>query len=298
MEVKSVEDLLKQKGVYFQYSGHDLVVKCLNIEHEDNNPSMRIDKTTGIFNCFSCGYKGNIFKYFGILTDLSFIKVAKIKEKIANLRTNIAGLEIPPVAIPYNKSFRGISASTLLEFNAFYLPGPSDKLTDFEDRIIFPITDITGKVRSFHGRHILSSSGPKYKNYPSGTPLQMFPPTIPTGYTSLVIVEGIMDMLNCYDKGLKNIVCTFGVTTLLKDTNSKLMAYKAQGITKIFLMYDNDEAGIKAMQSLVPLIEAVGFMCEILYLPEDTDPGDLREEYIKSIGDYVNNENMYSGQMS
>ena len=26
---------------------------------------MRIDQITGIFNCFSCGYKGNLFNHFG-----------------------------------------------------------------------------------------------------------------------------------------------------------------------------------------------------------------------------------------
>ena len=34
--------------------GKDYVVSCLNPEHDDKNPSMRIDQITGIFNCFSC----------------------------------------------------------------------------------------------------------------------------------------------------------------------------------------------------------------------------------------------------
>lgn len=292
MESRFVEDLLKQKGVPFNYSGHDVVVKCFNPEHDDSNPSMRIDKTTGIFNCFSCGFKGNLFKYYGILTNQSFLKVAKLKEKIAQFKADTNGLEIPAVAIPFTKNYRGISANTFRDFKAFYLPAESDRLKGFEDRVIFPISDITGKIRVFQGRHTLSSGNPKYLNYPAHTTLNLFPAVMPKGFTTMVLVEGLFDMLNCYDKGLKNVACVFGVNNLEKDTKYKLLAYKTQGITKIFIMFDGDDAGRNAARKLKPLIEACEFECEIIPLEDDSDPGSMSEEYIKSIGEYVNNENM------
>ena len=43
-----VEELLQEKNLNFKVSGRDLLVKCLNPEHEDSNPSMRIDNITGI----------------------------------------------------------------------------------------------------------------------------------------------------------------------------------------------------------------------------------------------------------
>ena len=61
----NVEDLLLQKGVPYIPKGKDFVVKCLNPEHEDRNPSMRIDQIDGRFNCFSCDFKGNLFTFFG-----------------------------------------------------------------------------------------------------------------------------------------------------------------------------------------------------------------------------------------
>ena len=57
-----VVDILQERKLEFKVSGRDYLVRCLNPEHEDRNPSMRIDNITGIFNCFSCGYKGNLFK--------------------------------------------------------------------------------------------------------------------------------------------------------------------------------------------------------------------------------------------
>lgn len=289
MENNFVENLLKEKGIYYRYSGHDLVIKCLNVEHDDSSPSLRIDKTTGMYNCFSCGFRGNIFKYYGILTNQSLLKVAKLKEKINQLKIDTNGLEVPPVAIPFTKPFRGISANTYKEFEAFYLPGESDRLRGFEDRVIFPIKDITGKIRVFQGRHTLSSGSPKYLNYPSHTPLNLYPATMPRGSTTMVLVEGLFDMLNCYDKGLMNTACVFGVNNLEKDTKQKLLAYKTQGITKIYLMFDPDTAGKNAMIKLKPLIETAEFECEIIDLVnEEVDPGNLSEEYIKSIKEYTN----------
>ena len=47
-----VETLLTTKDIYFMPKGSDFLVRCLNPEHADKNPSMRIDQITGIFNCF------------------------------------------------------------------------------------------------------------------------------------------------------------------------------------------------------------------------------------------------------
>lgn len=284
-----VADLLKDKGVPFNVSGRDYLVKCFNPDHDDSNPSMRVDKVTGIFHCFACGFKGDVFKYYGILSNTNFIKVAKLKEKLRQVQIDRNGLDIPPVAIPYVRSFRGISSATLQHFEAFYLPGESKELKGFEDRIIFPLRDITGKIRAFQGRHTLSSGNPKYLFYPPHREIMPFPPKLDKGTTSLVLVEGIFDFLNCYDKGLTNTVCVFGTQSMVKNTKDKLLPYKIQGVTKVFIMFDGDDAGNKAAKELKPLIEAMELECEIIPLEADTDPGMLSEEWITNIKEYVNN---------
>jgi DNA primase len=284
-----VADLLKEKGIPFNVSGHDYLIKCLNPEHNDSNPSCRVHKTTGAVHCFSCGFKSkSIFEYFGILTNNTFIRVAKLKEKIAQLKTNSTGLEVPPVAIPFTRSYRGISAITLQKFEAFYLPGESKQLKGFEDRIIFPIRDIKGKIMMFLGRHTLSQGNPRYLNYPHGVSIPLYPPVIGKEFKSIVMVEGMFDFLNCYDKGLLNTVCLFGTNSLQKDTKNKLLPYKMQGITKIYLMLDGDAPGREASKKLKPLIEAEEFECEVISLEDDQDPGELSQEYISSIKEYVN----------
>lgn len=283
----TVEELLREKGLTFTVSGKDYLIKCLNPEHDDSNPSCRVDKLDGKTHCFSCGFKTNIYKYFGVLSGNQVnIRIAKLKEKLADLVINSKGLEFPSEMVPFTHTFRGLSKDTLKTFEAFYLSTESKEMKGFEDRIIFPIRDITDKIVMFLGRHTLSSGNPKYLNYPSGVTIPLFPVKVKTKY--IVLVEGIFDMLNCYDKGLGSVVCTFGTNTLQKDTKQKLHAYKTQGIEKIYLMFDGDDAGREAMKKLKPILEALEFEVEVINLEDGQDPGELSQEYIDSIKGYIN----------
>jgi DNA primase len=279
----SVEALLNDQNIPFTASGKDYLIKCLNPEHEDSNPSLRVDKVNGVAHCFACGWKRNLFKHFGIITPGSSIRLAKLKEKIKELKDSMKEITFPEGSIPYTKPFRGISVSTLKHFEAFY----THSVEKLEDRIIFPLRDISGKISAFVGRHVMSDANPKYINYPSGVSLNCYPVKLEGTSTNIVLVEGIFDMLNCYDKGMRNVISVFGTQTLKASTHSKLLPYKVQGITKIFIMFDGDTAGKDAAKELKPLIEEQGFEVEIINLPDDTDPGVLSDEEVLSIKEYT-----------
>lgn len=278
-----VLDLIQKQGLEYKVSGRDYLIHCLNPEHPDSNPSFRIDKVSGAAHCFSCGFKTNIFKYYGVFTNPIPLKIAKLKEKLDELKSMSTGLELPKGATPYTRSYRGISAQTLKRFEAFY----TTQVEKLEDRICFPIKDITGKTQVYVARHTLSSGNPRYINYPRGVTMPLFPPQAPAGHRSLVLVEGIFDMLNLYDKGLTSVACCFGTNTLQANTKDKLLAYKAQGITHIFILFDGDDAGEKAAHTLKPLIEDCGFIVEIINLPDGVDPGELGVEDVESICEYI-----------
>lgn len=282
--MEHIADLLRQKNITFTVSGPDFLVKCLNPEHEDSNPSMRIDKTTGIYNCFACGFKGNIFKHFGILTNNTSVRVAKLKEKLRMLQIDTTGVPMPDGAIPMSADFRGISKRTLRKFGAFY----TDAVTELQDRIVFPITDISGKTVVYVARHTLSAGNPRYINYPRGVKIPVFPSVLEQPHTSIVLVEGIFDFLNVYDKGLDNAICCFGTNTLTADTKAKLQPFKAQGVTKVFIMFDGDDAGRDAAYKLKPMIEEMELTVEIIKLEDGADPGELTQEYVDSLKEYVN----------
>lgn len=288
-----VYELLSSKGNFIKASGKDYLIKCLNPEHDDSSPSMRVDQDSGIFKCFSCGFSGNIFKYYNVFTSGLPLKLTKLKRKLANIKQMSKGLDLPLGATPYLKPYRGLSVATLKHFEAFY----THQIPQLDDRIVFPIRNILGKIVGFTGRHIRSDAKPKYVYYPSGSDITMFPAKLPKNSSTMVIVEGIFDMMNLYDKGLYNSVCTFGVTGLLNDTKIKLMPYKAQGVSKIYIMYDGDQAGTKSAKLLHKAIEDCDIECEIINLTEDSDPGILSLDEVNSINCYINKiENRYDDE--
>lgn len=285
-----VLDLLKKQNISFTVSGRDYLVRCLNPEHDDSNPSCRIDRITGVTHCFSCGFKTNIFKHFGLVGNFTSIKIAKLKEKLKDLVINFNGVEFRSEMIPITKPFRGISTKTLKEFNAFYVNDSGE----LSDRIWFPIKDLRGKISVYVGRHMMSNGNPRYLNYPRGVQMPVYPEVFKNSYNSAVLVEGIFDMLNLYDKGLHNVCCTFGTNTLFKEPEIKLLSLKTQGIAKLYLMFDGDEAGQEAMTKLEPVLQEAGYLTEKITLEPDTDPGELTQEYVDSIKEYISEKDSNS----
>lgn len=274
--------LLASKGIPFMPSGKDFLISCLNPDHDDRNPSLRVDKVTGIAHCFSCGWKRNLFKHYGLFTNTTPIRVQKLKEKIVEIRESAVDVPVPAGHTPFTQSYRGISAATYKHFEAFY----TSEVPKLEDRVVFPIKDTAGRTTAFIGRHTLSSGNPKYLVYPSGKPLPCYPSIVESGST-IVLVEGIFDMLNLYDKGMRNAVTMFGTQSLKSAIKEKMLPFKIQGVTKVFLMLDGDNAGRAAAKELKPLLEQENFTVEIIELPDDQDPGELDQASVDSIKEYT-----------
>lgn len=261
-----VDELLTAQGIEFRISGKDYLIRCLSPDHEDRNPSLRIDKTTGIFNCLSCGYSGNVFNHFGEKPDWLQMKRQNLKEMIMNKLNEAAGLSIPENAVQFDQDWRGISGDTFRKFEAF-----QHNNSEFIGRVVFPIRGISGKIVAFCGRH-QGQVDPKYLFHPSGAKLPLFPIVKPI-QGRIVLVEGIMDMLNLHDKGLTNAVCAFGVNTVTED---KLNILKIQGISGIDICFDNDEAGQKGAEKLKEKLEKNDMVSNTVTLGNKIkDPGEL-----------------------
>jgi len=274
-----VGTLLDDKGINYKSQGRDYLVKCLNPEHEDSNPSMRIDKISGLFGCFSCGFGGDIFEYFGINKEKFIdIKVGEIKDKIQNLLAQ-KSIQMPLDAIPFKDDFRGIKGSTYELFGAF----TTESLRGMEGRIVFPIKDILGNIIAFQGRYMYSDLDPKYKFYPEHTTVQ-FHPMIPKPIdNSIILVEGIFDMINLWDKGLYNAVTSFGINLgtvkrykKKEAVMNKFNVFKLQGIETIWIMYDGDERGKIAAEGLKETIkDSRKFFVDTIDLEDGMDPGEF-----------------------
>ena len=182
-------DLLDERGIPFTVKGQDAIISCLNPEHDDSNPSLRVDKVTGIMHCFSCGFKGNLFTHFGAPESPLEVKIHRIKEKIAKARAQTVGIQLPEDRIEWKGGpFRNISEETLKIWQAFTWSGNPK----FEGRIIFPIRDLTGKTVALLGRSIVGSPKDKYYIYPHGVKMPFTPAKVKPIQNRVLLVEGIL----------------------------------------------------------------------------------------------------------
>lgn len=260
-----VEELLKSKDIEFKPSGKDLVIRCLNPDHEDRNPSLRIDRTTGIFNCLSCGYSGSLFNHFEVAADWLQIRRNRLTASINEKMAETSGLSIPENAVIFDHDWRGISGSTYAKFGAF-----QHNNAEFIGRVVIPIRNISGKIVAFCGRH-QGQVDPKYLFHPPNVKLPLFPVVKPIR-GSIVLVEGIIDMMNLHDKGLTNAVCAFGVNKITQD---KINILKIQGVSDINIFYDSDEAGRTAAEKLKITLEENDISSRIITYGNAKDPGEL-----------------------
>ena len=268
-------DLLSEKGIKFSVKGQDALISCLNPEHDDSNPSLRVDRVTGIMHCFSCGFKGNLFTYYGAPESPLEVRIHKLKEKIAKTKSQTVGIQLPEDRIEWKGGpFRNISEETLKIWQAFTWNVPK-----FEGRIIFPIRDITGKTVALLGRKI-SGMTDKYYIYPQGVEMPFCPAKVKPINNRVILVEGIFDALNLWDHGLRNTVCCFGTQQM---NWVKLSLLKLQGVQGIDIMFDGDEAGIKAGEILKGLAETMELSAQQVKLKDGQDPGNFNPDEIRRL---------------
>lgn len=269
----TVEELLNKKEIRFHAKGSDFLVNCINPEHADRNPSMRIDQITGIFNCFSCGFKGNLFIYYGEKANKTQLRKELLKKKIKQKQAESVGLTIPKEAASYEGSWRDISPETYKHFGAF-----KHHDDEFRGRIVFPIQALNGKIVAFIGRHTTGET-PKYYIFPEKAKLPLFPHVEPM-YGHVILVEGIYDVLNLWDKGLKNAMCCFGVNNVNED---KLRLLKMRAVDSIDCFLDPDEAGQAGAAKIEALCNETDLNYRNIKLKSGDDPGSLSMSQVSKL---------------
>lgn len=274
----NVKDLLDDRQLKYREAGKDYLISCLNPEHDDTNPSMRIDKITGIYHCFSCGHKGNLFRLFGAEPNFIDIRIAKLQDIIREL-LKTQSLVMPSDTVFFNMDYRSISAETYCEVNAF----TTNQIDELKDRICFPLYNVRGDIKVFMGRAVHSNIGNKYIFYPDNIKPPLFPAHPEVWKSSLIVVEGIFDALNLRDKGCYNVISALGTHTLLKTYREKLSHYKILGVNKFYIMFDGDNAGRSASLKLENVLNDNGYNAEIIELPDGLDPGDLTQQDITTL---------------
>ncbi len=164
----------------------------------------------------------------------------------------------------------------------------------FAGRIIFPIYSLSGQVIGFGGRILKKDEkAAKYLNSPESEIYHKshvlyglyFARNEIIKYDKCFLVEGYTDVISLHQEGIQNVVSSSG--TALTQEQVRLIKRFTKNIT---LLYDGDEAGIKASLRGVDLILEEGLNIKILLLPEGEDPDSFsqshsNEEFLNFIAD-------------
>lgn len=150
----------------------------------------------------------------------------------------------------------------------------------FRKRVMFPIQDTRNKVIAFGGR-VTDDSKPKYINspenivYSKGRHLFGFNVAKRGELKNIIIVEGYMDAISLYQRGITNVVASLG--TALTEAQGRLLRRYSERVT---IGYDSDGAGQAATLRGLEILQNIGCDVRILQISGAKDP----DEYVIKYG--------------
>ena len=162
-----------------------------------------------------------------------------------------------------------------------------DRLFDrFRGRVIFPIHALSGSVIGFGGRTLRSDKQvAKYLNSPESEIYHKsrvlyglyFAKNPIVKEDKCYLVEGYTDVIAMHQAGIENVVASSG--TALTVEQIRLIKRFTPNIT---IIYDGDEAGIKASFRGIDLVLEEGLNVRVLLLPDGEDPDSFSKKHSSS----------------
>jgi DNA primase len=320
--------------------------------HNERSASFSVSPERGLYYCFGCGAKGDIFTFveqfegvdrkgaLKILADRAGVVLTHDHIERENTDTLYDILESTtsryqeelartPGALEYIAS-RGILPATIASFRIGYAPDQwrfvanamtSDasaaiavragliKKTEkpgqgqsigaqyydrFRTRVMFPLSDASGRVVGFSGRlwpvdQGSDSQSPKYLNSPETELFQKS--RILFGFDKakasirqhnfVILVEGQIDCVLAHQAGFKNTVATSGTAVsdaAAADPTANLVVL-ARLTPNIFLAFDGDAAGQKALDHAAIVALGLGMNPKVVPLPPGIDPAEYIQQH-------------------
>ncbi|MCB9638761.1 MAG: DNA primase [Myxococcales bacterium] len=152
----------------------------------------------------------------------------------------------------------------------------------FRHRLMFPIWQPTGRLVGFGGRALRDLDGAKYLNSPESPLFQKsellyglhLAHSAIRHASHALLVEGYMDVIALHQFGFHEAIATLG--TSLTEAHCALLRRYSQ---KLVLLFDGDEAGIKAAERSLALLLPAGFSVDALFLPDKEDPDSYLQKH-------------------
>jgi DNA primase len=156
----------------------------------------------------------------------------------------------------------------------------------FGGRVMFPIHNMAGRVIAFGGR--ILKDDPKAAKYLNSPESEIYHKSNVlygiyqakreiSRVDKCYLVEGYTDVLSLHQSGIENVVASSG--TALTADQIRLIRRFTPNVT---ILYDGDEAGIKASLRGIDLVLEEGMNVKVLLLPQGEDPDSFARKHSSS----------------
>ena len=286
LQTITIKEYLNRKGVAFRESGKELIAHCIfngcDSDSKGTEAHLYFNAETGQYDCKKCGEKGNIFtlaKHFGDgIQDIALHPLLSTKKQRKSTKFDTELVETCHLALPANirqyLNARGITDAVIdqhkLGWGNFY----------GKWWITIPIKDIYGAYQFFKLRQDPNAGDDKI-TYPKGIEAQIYGWEMLTNANNpLVICEGELDRLLLTSQMISAITSTHGAMTFKQEWCEKIGKDK-----KIYICYDNDDAGRKGAEKVAKMVENGGNETYIITLPQEVgESGDITNYFVKLNG--------------
>ncbi|WP_291400268.1 DNA primase [Daejeonella sp.] len=171
-----------------------------------------------------------------------------------------------------------------LEETGLTIRKDNEKLYDrFRGRVMFPIHSFTGRIIGFGGRTLKTDKAvPKYVNSPESDIYHksnvlyglFFAKKAIRDEDNCYLVEGYADVLSVHQAGVENVVASSGTSLTIEQI--RLIGRFTKNIT---ILYDGDEAGIKASLRGLDMILEEGLNVKVVLFPDGHDPDSFVQKF-------------------
>ena len=294
-------EYLEANDIKYRDSGEKIQHVCLNIEHQEENPSAFtsfVNPEEPFCHCSSCKWHLNTESFLTFIGHGNLDKTVLFKSKMNRLFKQIqeqkelrvvtknkvndwkSRIFLPPKYKDFNeygKSYRGISPETFAKVNCFV----TDSEHYYKKRLIFPLYDYKNNLKGFDAVSVFKDTVPKVLRSKGCLTDSFF------GFENLLgqdffknkdtvfISEGLFSALSFIELGYQGLF-NFGVATI----EDKLEVLYKKGIKQIIFCGDKDEVGFKFNSEMYHLLKK-SFKVKFFKHPWRADEKSDSNDYLK-----------------
>ena len=273
--MRNFQNVLNVLGIHdYKEQKDEFLANCIFCGESKYNLQINLRKK--LYHCWVCHEGGNLYKLLRIVTgfseedsnrlfQLDEIDVNKELKRISEMlnlsKDKYAYLHFLDDEDVYDHwESRGIEYETVNELRLGY-----DKYTN---RMVIPIFDVDSVCVGLVRRAVTREQEPKYLYNKGFDRNKVVYKPRKSEHSHVIVVEGQIDAIKLYQLGY-NPVCVMGT-----DISQYAFDYLCENFNRIFLMFDNDDAGKMATLKAAKRFYSEGVeVYEVEYSTDD--PGDL-----------------------